>query len=591
VLGLRRGDGGVAAFRAIALGPVLGHGGAVTSSEKPVPAKPARTNPFAPLKERTFRNIWTASLLGNLGQLVLGVGAAWEMTRLTNSPAMVALVQTAMMLPIMLASLPAGAMADMFDRRKLAMAGLGISILSASLLTVLATFGLAGPWVLLGFCFLIGIGVAVYSPAWSSSINEQVSPQLLPSAVALGTISSSAARSIGPALGGLIVLSLGAKVGFALNAVFYLPLLIAFFLWRREQAPPRLPPEGIGRAMLSGTRYVFHSPMLKRTLLRIVLFGSAGATSTALAPLIAKDMLGGDAATYGILLGASGTGAVIGSLFVADLRDRFGTENTSRVLMLLSAGALVLVGLSTQLLATCAALVLLGAANILIIALHNVSVQLSAPRWVLARALSLYGSALTGGIALGAWFWGMIAGMWDVELALMASGAVMALLPLVAWLLPLNEQDTSQTQLVPVVTQPEVALAITMRSGPVIIEIDCHVAPDQAREFYNCMIKMRPLRLRNGAYAWSLARDIADPSLWTERFHCLTWADYLRVRDRQTEADITAQQAVDHYLMPGAGKQVRRRLERPFGSVRWRQETPDTGPTERGQLDPGFIAH
>ena len=209
-----------------------------------------RAHPFSPLKEPVFRRIWSASVLGNLGQLILGVGAAWEMTRLTSSAAMVALVQTAMMLPIMLASVPAGALADMFDRRKVAMSGLGISILSASILMVLAILGLATPWVLLGFCFLIGIGVAVYSPAWSASINEQVSPKNLPAAVALGTISYNVARSFGPALGGVIVLAVGAQAAFGLNAVLYLPLLVAFFFWRREQAPPRLPPEGIGRAIV-----------------------------------------------------------------------------------------------------------------------------------------------------------------------------------------------------------------------------------------------------------------------------------------------------------------------------------------------------
>lgn len=547
---------------------------------------PGRVQPFAPLREPVFRRIWSASVVGNLGQLILGVGAAWEMTRLTSSVTMVALVQTAMMLPLMLASVPAGAIADMFDRRKVAMTGLGVSIVSALILTVLAISGLATPWTLLIFCFLIGAGVAMYSPAWQASINEQVSPENLPAAVALGTISYNVARSFGPALGGLIVLAWGAQATFAINTVFYLPLLLAFFLWKRELFPPRLPPEGLGRAIVSGSRYVFHSPMLKRILIRVFLFGLMGATGSALAPLIAKDLLGGDAAVFGILLGASGAGAVLGALFVSDFRARFGTERASRFLMVFGGAGLVVAGLSTNVFLTCAAMFVTGAANILVIALYNVSVQLSAPRWVIARAISLFSSALTGGIALGAWVWGEIANSTSVELVVVVSGCAMLALPLISFLLPLGEESLEQVAPIRIDVEPEIGLPITMRSGPVIIEIEYRVAAEDAREFYNRALGLRPLRLRNGSYEWSMARDIADPTKWTERFACPTWADYLRIRDRQTAADHSAQKKIDELLIDGAAKTVRRRLDRPFGSVRWRPDTPDAKTSDRPFIAP-----
>ena len=513
--------------------------------------------------------------MGNLGQLILGVGAAWEMTRLTPSTTMVALVQSAMMLPLMIASVPAGALADMHDRRKVAMAGLAISILAAASLTGLATLGLTSPRLLLAFCFLIGVGVAIYSPAWSASINEQVSPQNLPAAVALGTISYNVARSFGPAIGGVIVLAFGATTTFGLNALLYFPLLIAFFLWRREQVPARLPPEGMARAMLSGGRYVIHSPILKRTLLRCFLFGLVGATATALAPLIARDTLDGGAALYGILLGASGVGAVCGALFVSSMRERFGTDLASRMLMPLAGICLIITGISTNIAITCVALFCIGATNILVIALYNVAVQLSTPRWVLARALSLFASAMTGGIAIGAWMWGTVADVWTVETALILSGSTMLLLPLIAFLLPLAEQSPSQAELVKLANEPETGLAITLRSGPIIVEIDYRIDQANARDFYNLALKFRALRLRNGSYGWSISRDIADPVTWTERYQCPTWADYLRIRDRQTAADREAQEAVSALLIEGEIPVVRRRLERPFGSVRWRADSPD----------------
>ena len=198
---------------------------------------------FAPLGVRSFRNIWSASLLSNFGQLILGVGAAWEMTRLTdNSPTMVALVQSALMLPLMLVTVPAGAIADMFDRRKVAMAGLALSAIGGALLTILAFAGWTSPWMLLAFCALIGAGVALYAPSWQASIGELVPTPMLPPAIALGSISYNIARTVGPAIGGLIVLALGAKAAFAMNAVLYLPLLLAFFLWQRNHIASRLPP-------------------------------------------------------------------------------------------------------------------------------------------------------------------------------------------------------------------------------------------------------------------------------------------------------------------------------------------------------------
>jgi MFS family permease len=541
------------------------------------PAKPYKdqTGSFAPLGEPVFRRVWTASVVSNFGHLILGVGAAWEMTRLSNSASMVALVQTAMMLPLMLISLPAGAAADMFDRRLVAMAGLGFSIASAGLLTALSLAGLATPWVLLLFCALIGAGVALYSPAWQSSVGEQVPPEQLPAAIALGTISYNVARSVGPAIGGLIVLTAGATAAFGLNMLCYIPLLLAFFFWKRSHMPSRLPPERIDRAIMVGMRYVRHSGPIRTVLARTFLFGLASASTGALAPLIAKELLGGGSDVYGILLGASGLGAVSGAIMTSRVRIALGEEKATRLFALVSGLALIGLGLSRSLLLSCAALFVLGAVNILTIALHNVSVQLAAPRWVTARALSLFSAAMTGGIALGAWMWGVVANHWGVTDTIIISGVAVLMLPLVAMLLPLPRQAASGVSAVPVGNEVDVGLDLTLRSGPINIEIDYRVAPDKAREFYAAMLVVQKVRQRNGGFNWSLARDIADLQRWTERYHCPTWGDYLRMRDRYTEADEKAQEEATAHCLEGSKRIVTRRLERPFGSVRWRAETPD----------------
>lgn len=541
---------------------------------------------FAPLQERAFRRIWTASVLSNFGQLFLGVGAAWEMTRLSNSPSMVALVQSAMMLPLMLVTLPAGAIADMFDRRRIAMAGLAFASISAAGLATVAHFDLTTPWLLLSFCVLIGAGVALYSPSWQASIPEQVSREHLPAAVALGTISYNVARSFGPALGGVIVLAAGAKTVFGLTALLYLPLLFAFFVWQRKHQPSRLPPERIDRAMIGGARYALHSLGIRTALTRVLAFGLSTATASALAPLVAKDLLNGDAATFGILLGAQGVGAVLGALFVSNIRDRFGTEFAVRAFAVGSGLALIATGLSHSLILTCLAFFVVGACNILTIAMLNVTVQMSAPRWVTARALSLFSSAITAGIGIGAWAWGVFAGWQGVSAAFIASGIAVASTVLVGLVLPLGRDDEKDTSSVEIGSEPQIGLALTLRSGPVVVEVEYDVDPERARDFYGAMMELQSVRKRIGGFSWSLARDIANPALWTERYHCPTWGDYLRMRDRYTQEDFDVQAAADSFNRSGHDRRVRRRLERPFGSVRWKAESPDPHQETIGYIGP-----
>ncbi|HEY0960215.1 MAG TPA: MFS transporter [Novosphingobium sp.] len=545
-----------------------------------------RGGTFAPLREPAFRSIWTASLFSNFGQLILGVGAAWEMTRLSSSPSMVALVQTAMMIPLMLVALPAGAIADMFDRRKIALTGLGFAALSSATLSLLSFLDLTTPWVLLVFCVLIGAGVALYGPSWQASISEQVSSKNLPAAVALGTISYNVARSFGPALGGLIVLAAGAKAAFGINAAAYIPLWLAFFAWQRKHTPSRLPPERIDRAIISGARYALHSPLVRTVLTRSFMFGLAGATSSALAPLIAKDLLKGDAATFGILLGATGIGAVLGALFVSRIRERMSDEAAVRMLALMTSIALVITGMSRWLPVTCACFFVIGACNILTVAMLNVSVQLSAPRWVTARALSLFSSALTAGIGIGAWAWGVVAAYQGLGFAVVASGFAVAVTVLLGLVLPLKRQEEIDTNSVDIGYEPEVALGLTLRSGPIVIEVEYDVDPDRAREFYDVMMKVQRARNRIGAFDWSISRDIADPALWIERYHCPTWGDYLRMRSRYTQTEFEVQEMADSYNRTGHGHRVRRRLERPFGSVRWKAESPDPHQDNVGYIGP-----
>ncbi|UPK04245.1 MFS transporter [Bradyrhizobium sp. 170] len=549
-------------------------------TDQPKRSRLATDGIAAPLRHAVFRRIWLASLVSNLGILIQGVGAAWAMTQMTSSADKVALVQTALMLPIMLISMPAGAIADMHDRRIVALVSLGIALVGATVLTVMAWLGLVTPNILLALCFVVGSGMALFGPAWQASVSEQVPAETLPAAVALNGISYNIARSFGPAVGGIVVATAGAVAAFAVNAVLYLPLMVVLFLWNRTHEPSRLPRERLNRAMVSGVRYIANSPSIRIVLIRTLVTGVIGGSISALMPLVARDLLHGGAQTYGIMLGAFGMGAVFGALNISEVRRRMSGEAAVRACTISLAGAIAAVALSNSAILTAIALVLAGAVWMLAVALFNIGVQLSAPRWVAGRSLAAFQAAIAGGIAIGSWGWGHLTDIAGVEVALLVSAGLMLLSPLLGIWLRMPPVGARYEPPAEALADPEVRLSLTGRSGPLVVEIEYRVAQDSARAFHNVMQEVQLSRQRNGAYGWSIARDIADPELWTERYHCPTWLDYLRQRSRPTQSERALhQRAIDFHLGPEPIR-VRRMLERPFGSVRWKEDTPDRAANE-----------
>jgi len=539
-------------------------------------APPADGGLGAPLRVPLFRRMWLASLLSNLGLMILGVGAAWAMTQL-NAPAdKIALVQSALMLPVMLLAIASGAIADMYDRRRVALTALAISLLGGVALSIATALGLLTPWVILLLCLVVGIGMALLWPTWQASVSEQVLVDDLPHAVALNSISFNIARSVGPAIGGMIVAAAGAMAAFSITALLYVPLMIVFLLWRRQQAPSRLPPERLYRAISSGVRYVVHSPPIRTALIRSFALTLAGSPVLALMPLIARDLLHGNAFVYGIILGAFGVGAVIGALNINLIRQRFTVNQALAVSSVLIGLMIAVVGVSGSLPLTVAALVIIGASWMASLTLCNIAVQLSVPRWVGARTLAAFQSATSAGIAVGSWAWGHIAEDYGITATLLISATAMALTSLLGSLFPMEAVETGDREPVGL-DIPPFALALTGRSGPIVIEEDYRVDPAEARAFYGVMQQIQQIRHRNGAYDWSMSRNIADPELWTERYHCPTWHDYLRLRGRYTAEDVALQDRAYQFHRGPDPVNIRRMLERPFGSVRWREDAPDRG--------------
>lgn len=496
-----------------------------------------RSSVLAPFRRETFRLLWAATLVSNLGGLVQSVGAGWMMTTLTTSHNMVALVQASTTLPIMIFSLAAGALADSFDRRTVMLiAQLGMMAVSLTL-AAMAILGWLNPWVLLSFTFLIGCGTALFNPSWQASMGDIVPRAELPGAITLNAMGFNMMRSVGPAVGGLIVALASAGAAFAFNAISYIPLIVSLVRWKPERVARALPRETFGSAMWAGVRYVSLSPNLTTVLFRGMLFGLAAIVVLALLPSVAAEYVGGGALVYGTLLGCFGLGAIGGAFLNGRIRERFSNEVIVRLACVGFAIACVGLGFSRDAILSHFVLIPAGACWVLSLSLFNVSIQLSSPRWVVGRALALYQTATFGGMAAGSWIWGATADALGPNWALAIAGVVLLSCALVGLRLPLPQFNTSDLNPLDTFSEPILRLDLRPRSGPIMVMVDYLIAQDDIPQFLALMADRRRIRRRDGARQWVLLRDLEKPDAWVESYHVPTWIDYVRHNMRRTKAD------------------------------------------------------
>jgi MFS family permease len=378
---------------------------------------------WAPLGEPLFRSLWIASVISYTGTWMQNVGAGWLMTQMTMNPLMVGLVQAAGSLPVFLVILPAGALADMVDRRRFLLLTQGWMVLASGTLGIMTLTSCVGPWVLLLFTFLLGLGAVMNDPAW-----QAITPELVPaaqhaSAVALNSAGFNVARAVGPALGGVIVAAVGCGSTFLLNAFSFLGVILFLYRWKRP-TETRPKTQRVWSAVADGFAYVRESGLAKSVLLRTGTFSVAAVAMLALLPIIALPY---GARGYGVLLGCFGLGALLGALALPRLREKLSVDGVVGAAIVIFAGMTFAAGRAETYALLCAVMLVAGAAWIGILACLNVAAQTMCPAYVRARALSFYLLVLQGGMALGATLWGALAKKIGVPDALGVAAAVLAL--------------------------------------------------------------------------------------------------------------------------------------------------------------------
>jgi MFS family permease len=510
---------------------------------------------LAPLRHPVYRSLWIAQIVSNVGTWMHEVGAAWLMTSFHPSPLLASLLQTASSLPVVALALPAGAVADVIDRRRILLATQTWMCLVAGLLGVLTLSGLATPAVLLAFTFAMGLGVALNTPAWQATIPSVVPREELTAAAALGSVGFNVARVVGPALGGLIVAAAGSWAVFMLNAASFLGTIGVLILWRTQPRPEGIPKERFYGALRAGFRFARHAPPLRSILVRTTAVVVPGSAVWALMPVVAR-RLELTSFQYGTLLGCLGIGAVSGAALLPTIRRRFSLDRIVSGGTIVWGMAAVSLAFAQSYAVLCASLALGGMGWIALMSNLNAAAQTALPAWVRARGLAFYILAFQGGFAVGGVVWGTIATATDLRTALLLSAAgLLAGLTTILWH-PLESAVAADVTASLHWPTPQVFDEPRADDGPVLVTIEYRVPPESSAAFVADARQYERVRRRDGALQWGLFRDLEDPRRWLETFVVESWGEHLRQHERHTIEDRAIERRVRSHLEPGAAVKV-----------------------------------
>lgn len=485
---------------------------------------------FSPLLHRTFRWLWIATIAANTGIWMQALGAQWYLVSLPGGSGVVALVQTALALPMALLALPSGVIADMFDRRRVLIVVQAASVVVAVVLVVLMAMDRLTPWTLLALTALLGCGSALTFTPFQSLIPDLVARDRVPAAAALVGVSFNIARIIGPAIAGFVVAGAGIAWVFGLNAVLLGFFLVVVVRWRGT------PDEGGGRerfllAMQGGMRYVRHSPQVLKLMLRSFWFTLPMMAILALLPLIATERLGMGSGGYGLLFACQGGGAVVGGLSVARLRRRFTTNVITGSAVGVAAAVTIAMPFVTVPVLAMGLMVLAGGCWTMTHAANAGALQVYLPAWVRARGLAVFSFALFGGQAIGSVLVGWSADAFGLTATFLAAGIVMGAGVTTVWWLPLKELDGIDRTPIQYWPEPQLIVDPGEVGGQVLVSITYWIDPQDEGDFLSCMGPVRRIRLRTGALDWTLLKDGEVERRFVEQFSVRSWDDH-RIQHR-----------------------------------------------------------
>ncbi|HTZ64432.1 MAG TPA: MFS transporter [Solirubrobacteraceae bacterium] len=497
----------------------------------------AGSSPWAPFRTRDFRDLAGTQFVSNVGSWMQTVGAQELMLTLTTSATLVALIQTAAGLPVLLLAVPAGALGDLLDRRRLLIASQSFMLLAAAALAVLALAGLVTPWLLLGLIFAVGVGQTFTSPTWQTLQPELVPEQERTQAIALGAVNQNLSRAVGPAIGGALYAATSAAALFFVNAASFVPVIGAVARWhggsRRTSAST---PEQVWPAIRAGGRYVAASPALRLILVRAGTFMFGANCIWALLPLVAHQYLQLGSAGYGLLLGGVGVGAIAGAAMLPRLRSGLSSNALLAIATIVLAGATAALAFARVVALDAVVVLVAGVVWILALSTLNSQYQATLPTWIKARGMSYYLMVFQGGGAVGSAVFGVVAQRAGLQDALLAAAGLLVLGAAIGWRYPFKA--ISREELLPAGDWPAPhRVASESPAGPVQVTVEYRAAPGRAGELIEALRAGRCARRRTGAVSWQVWRDAADPDRICEQFVVGSWEEHERQHERISRRD------------------------------------------------------
>jgi MFS family permease len=492
---------------------------------------------WSPLAVPVFRMVWVAVLITNIGGWMASVATAWLMTSLDLSPLMVSLVSAATSLPLFLFALPAGALADIVDRRKLLILAQFFMLALSIVLLLLTITGLITPWSVLVLIFLIETGTAFETPAFLAVLPGLVPRQQLQPALALNGVGINISRIVGPALGGLVVSAVGLVSALAINAITFAAVICAYARLPPTRPETCLPAERFFTAIRTGLRFTRESTELKATLVRSAAFFLFASAYLALLPLIARNQLTAGASGFGILFACHGAGAVLGALFLPYVRERVTPDRLVLGGGLVAAAMTAALAMTSHIAIALPIVLITGAGSLAIMSTLMLSAQVALPSWVKARGLAVVQMVLSGAITLGSLLWGALADRIGIPGTLMvaAGGLAAASILTVRWQLPAQETVDDRPSLH--WPEPVVAGPIPDNRGPVMVTMEYRIDPARSATFAEVLERLGRVRRRDGALFWEHFADAADPARHIEVFISESWLEHLRQHERVIVAD------------------------------------------------------
>jgi MFS family permease len=487
-------------------------------------------SPWAPLRNGIYRDLFIAQVVSNIGTWMQSVAAQWFLVEEHSSAVIVALVQTASLGPTLVLGLFAGALADLFDRRRFLIFMQSYAVLVTLALAVLTYLGRVVPTSLLMFTVAIGCASALAGPAWQAIQPEVVPREQIPAAATLASVSANASRAIGPAIGGVAVALAGPAAVFAINAVSFAGIIVALAAWKRPRQSVPIEREHFGQAIISGLHYVVNAPNFRRILLRTALFLFPASALLALLPVAAAHRwhLGADG--YGVALGAIGFGSVLAVGVAARLRKRV-SDNVLLAASAAASGSAPLAVIWLPFAAATPFLVVSGMAWLITLTTLNAAAQLSLPRWVMARGLSVYLLVSTGSQAIGAYIWGAVATRAGLDIAMLWSAVVLGAVALSVAVLPLRPSTGKVSVEVSTAwPTPRLVFEPCPNDGPVLVAVRYRVPAENLEKFIEAMSAVRRSRLRTGGHSWRLYHSVGQPDTFLERFTVASWTEFERQR-------------------------------------------------------------